>query len=142
RRFTRAPYPGRVGAIKRVIASAPMSHPTLLRTRPRASSRAGRRVGWALVVLGVVAALPTGAIFALITNVVPLAAGVPKTMGATGPVEADARAVLSFGGGFLAALVAIAQGAHRVARGTWSGKLLAAMVLLGGAGLAAAVLAR
>jgi hypothetical protein len=119
-----------------------MSQVTLRTRRPGAGSRAGRRVGWALVVLGVVAALPTGAIFALITNVVPLAAVMPKTIQVTGPVQADARALLSSGGGFLAALIAIAQGAHRIARGAWSGKLLVAMVVLGSAGLAAAVLAR
>jgi hypothetical protein len=110
--------------------------------RPRTGSRAGRRVGWLLVVLGVVVALPTGAIFALITNLVPLAAIVPKTIRVTGPVEADLRAVLSFGGAFFAALVAIGQGAHRIARGAWSVKLLVGMVVLGGAGLAATLLAR
>jgi len=119
-----------------------MSQVTLRTRRPRTGSRAGRRVGWALVVLGVVAALPTGAVFALITNLVPLAAVVPKTIRVTGPVQADVRAVLSFGGAFLVALVAIAEGAHRVARGAWSAKLFAAMVLLGSAGLAAIALAR
>jgi len=119
-----------------------MSQVPLRTRRPRTGSRAGRRVGWALVVLGVLVALPTGAIFALITNLVPLAAVVPKTIRVTGPVEADLRAVLSFGGAFFAALVAIGSGAHRIARGTWSGRLLAALVGLGSAGLAAIAFAR
>ena len=108
-------------------------------TAPRARPRSAP--AWLLTAIGLAVALPTGAISLLINTVVPLAAVVPKTMQVTGPVEADARAIASFGAAAVAGLAAFASGVHRLARGRWSAWPAAVIAAAGAAAIAAALVA-
>jgi hypothetical protein len=96
----------------------------------------GKRAGWVVLVVGLLISLPASALFAIITNVIPLAAVMPPSVRVTGPVEADTRAFVSFGLVAVGGLVVLAQGVHRVARGRWSGRLLVAMLAAGTLALA------
>lgn len=95
-----------------------------------------------LVVLGLLITVPAAILFALVTNVLPLAAVLPATMRATGPVTATAPAVTSVGCVLLAGAMAFAQGVHRIARGRWSGRLFVAVGLGGTLLVVAGVMAR
>jgi len=101
-----------------------------------------RAKGWALVVLGLAIALPAGSIFAVITNVIPLAAIAPANVRVTGPVEADARAFVSFGLAALLGVAVFAQGVAYLKRGRASWRLAAALLGIGALGLLVGALLR
>jgi hypothetical protein len=110
--------------------------------REAGSTKRAKRVGWALVVVGLLISLPAGGLFALITNVIPLASVMPASIRVTGPVEANTRAFVSFGLVLVLGLVILAQGVHCLARGRASWRLLAATGALGTFALAGGAILR
>lgn len=121
--------------------------PTLRPQTPTISLRpAGRprlrRIGsWLLAALGLLLAVAAGVLLLIVLDVVPLGAVLPSHLRAAGPARADTRALLSIGAVVVAGLLALSQGAHRLARGAFSGRLAAAMLALGALLLGALALA-
>jgi len=101
------------------------------RSIDRGSEARARRIGRVLLALGAPLAALGGLAFAVVLNLVPLAALVPSRVQVTGPVVADGRAIFWVGMLPVLGCVATAQGAYQLARGRSNPKLLLSLLVAG-----------
>lgn len=113
------------------MSPTPRPHTPTISLRPAGRPRFRRIGSWLLVALGLLFAVAAGVLLLVVLDVVPLGAVLPSHLRAAGPAKADTRALLSIGAVVVAGLLALTQGAHRLALGAFSVPLAAAVLALG-----------